>query len=115
MEVLLKSHFADKTNWRAMLAEVEPRPDALLEMRSQLLDMLGMNYAQWVISEPEIRTFHFPVLAYPPKVTSVSLDKVPELQGRLMGFKGQYAIFEDGRVINIRSHAGYRVTWSWGD
>ena len=115
MEVLLKSHFADKTNWRAMLAEVEPRAEALLEMRARLLEILGAHYAQWVIPDPEVRTFHFPVLAYPPKVTSVSLDKVPDLQGRLMGFKGQYALFADGRVLNIRSHAGYRVKWSWSD
>ena len=115
MEVLLKSHFADKTNWRAMLAEVEPQPAAIFQMRDRVLEILGSRYASWAIQDPTVRTFQYPVWAYPLKVRSVSLDKVPELQGRLMGFKGQYALFEDGRVINIRSHAGYRVTWSWND
>ena len=115
MEVLLKSHFADKTNWRAMLAEVEPQPAAIFQMRDRVLEILGSRYASWAIQDPTVCTFQYPVWAYPLKVTSVSLDKVPELQGRLMGFKRHYALFEDGRVINIRSHAGYRVTWSWND
>jgi hypothetical protein len=115
MEVLLKSHMADKTNWRAMLSEVAPQPEVFMEMRERVLERLGPHYATWAIADPLVHTFQYPVRSYPLKVTSVSLDKVPDLRGKLMGFKGQYAIFEDGRVINIRSHAGYRVTWSWKD
>jgi hypothetical protein len=51
----------------------------------------------------------YPVLAYPPKVTSVSLEKTPEVSGRLLGVKGQYLIWEDGRVLNVRSHSGVHV------
>jgi hypothetical protein len=51
----------------------------------------------------------YPVLEYPTKVTSLSLDKTPNFQGKLMGIKGQYLLFEGGIVFNIRSSEGYIV------
>ena len=41
---------------------------------------------------------------------SVGFDKHPEIEGFLAGIKGQYLIFDDNRVLNIRKHNGYRVT-----
>jgi hypothetical protein len=38
------------------------------------------------------------------------MDKVSVIRKKLMGIKGQYWLFEDGTVINIRSHAGYLVS-----
>jgi len=40
----------------------------------------------------------------------LSLDKTPNFKGVLMGIKGQYLIFEDGTVFNIRSFEGYVVS-----
>jgi hypothetical protein len=48
-------------------------------------------------------------LEYPTKVTSLSLDKTPNFQGKLMGIKGQYLLFEDGTVFNVRGSEGYIV------
>jgi len=42
-------------------------------------------------------------------VTSVNLGKVPEVGGILLGAKGQYLIWEDGRVLNVRNHSGHHV------
>ena len=50
----------------------------------------------------------YPVLEYPTKVTSFNLDKVPSLEGTLLGIKGQYLIFDSG-VINIRKYTAYHV------
>ncbi len=47
---------------------------------------------------------------YPEKVTSVGFDKHAEIEGCLAGIKGQYLIFDDNRVLNIRKHNGYRIT-----
>ncbi len=52
---------------------------------------------------------HFPVLEYPKKVTSLNLDKSPNFSGKLTGIKGQYLIFEDGTVFNVRTFEGYVV------
>jgi hypothetical protein len=38
------------------------------------------------------------------------LDKTPQFQGKLTGIKGQYLLFEDGTVFNIRGSEGYMVT-----
>ena len=32
------------------------------------------------------------------------------IEGRLWGIKGQYLIFDDGSVLNIRKHNGYNIT-----
>jgi hypothetical protein len=51
----------------------------------------------------------FPVLRYPQKVKSLNLEKQPEYAGKLMGIKGQYLIFEDDTVFNVRGSEGYYV------
>lgn len=109
IEVLFKKHISDKTDWRKML-KGEPESIDLLEWKVKLLELIdqelkGHNYT--VLNEP-VRTFKYPVLQYPEKVSSFNLDKVAHIQARLMGIKGQYLIFESG-VLNIRAHTGYEV------
>ena len=43
------------------------------------------------------------------KIKSLSFDKTPLIEGKLIGIKGQYLIFEGGEVLNIRKHNGYSV------
>ena len=50
----------------------------------------------------------FPVSEYPEKIKSLNLDKQPEIEGRLMGIKGQYLILDTG-VLNIRKFSGYNI------
>lgn len=109
IEVDLKRLFADKTNWRAMLKQVPPDVDALYHARTLALTTLRDDLAPYLLQEEEARVLHYPVLAYPPKVNSVSLEKMPEVSGRLLGIKGQYLIWEDGRVLNVRNHSGVHV------
>jgi len=52
---------------------------------------------------------HYPVLHYPKKVTSLNLEKVVQFQGKLIGIKGQYLIFDDGTVFNVRNAEGLEV------
>ncbi len=72
-----------------------------------LCNRLGYDNVE-VLDEEETRSFAYPVLTYPDKVRSLNLDKNPKIEGRLMGVKGQYLIFDKG-VINIRRHSGYEV------
>ena len=59
--------------------------------------------------DDEITTLEYPLEQHPVKVASIKLDKTPLVQGKLAGIKGQYLIFSDGRVMNMRSHSGYRI------
>ena len=43
------------------------------------------------------------------KIQSKDLQKQSIVRGVLKGIKGQYFIFEDGQVINIRKHNGFEV------
>ncbi|MNF18467.1 hypothetical protein D3C80_2225630 [compost metagenome] len=52
---------------------------------------------------------NYPVLQHPKKVTGLNLEKTPNFAGKLVGIKGQYLIFEDGTVFNVRSFEGYVV------
>ena len=37
---------------------------------------------------------------------SINIKKLKEFEGKLMGIKGQYLIFEDQSVFNVRSNEG---------
>jgi hypothetical protein len=76
-----------------------------------LQEKYGLNAIQWIEDQP-VKHMEYPVMSYPEKIKSINLDKTPEFSGKLSGIKGQYLIFEDGRVINFRKYAGYLVTIS---
>ena len=108
-EVVLKNHYADKTNWQKMLKNEVPEVDLIAE-RLKLENLIPPEVKEYFYQQKgEVYQMHFPVLQYPKKVTSLSLDKSPNFQGKLTGIKGQYLIFEDGTVFNVRTFEGYVV------
>ncbi len=109
IEVSLKNHMADKTNWRKMLMNVYPDVD-LIEEKQKTKTLLDEEYHQYITKSDKIIELNYPVLNYPVKVKSIGFDKVPEYTGKLVGIKGQYLFFENGIVLNIRKHGGYIVT-----
>ena len=111
-EVALKNHYADKTNWQKMLKNDVPVVD-LLKEKASLKYLIPKEVQEFYHPEKEnLYEIHYPVLQYPTKVNSLNLDKSPNFSGKLMGIKGQYLIFEDGTVFNIRTFEGYVVTIS---
>ncbi len=108
-EVALKSHFADKTNWRKMLTNDIVFTD-LIKEREKLQSLLPDEVQQYFhLEKNDLYEMNYPVLEYPSKINSLSLDKTPNYSGKLIGIKGQYLIFEDGTVFNIRGNEGYIV------
>jgi hypothetical protein len=122
IEVAMKKHVADRTDWRRML-KGEPEPCDMLERRDALAELCQEDIAQAVqtiaktigeekitlLSDEQPQTFTFPIQRYPQKVSAHNFDKRPQVEGTLMGIKGQYLIFDTG-VLNVRKFAGYRVT-----
>jgi hypothetical protein len=108
-EVALKNHFADKTNWRKMLTNDIVFTD-LVKERQKLQQLLPQEVQEYFhLEKNDLYEMNYPVVAYPTKINSLSLEKTPNFKGKLMGVKGQYLIFEDGTVFNIRSNEGYIV------
>lgn len=109
IEVALKPYVADKTNWRKMLKN-ECSSENLLDKKEALIELLPEAYYDFISDNDEITAINYPVIEYPEKVASIKLDKFPSIEKRLNGIKGQYLIFDDESVLNLRSHTGYKVT-----
>jgi len=75
-----------------------------------LLEELGDDAITFLFDE-RVLDIHYPVTRYPDKVTSLNLDKTPEVAGKLLGIKGQYLILDCG-VLNIRKFSGYKVSFA---
>lgn len=108
-EVALKNQYADKTNWRKMLTNNFENVDLIAE-RLKVESLIPSEVQEYFHNQKnDLYEMIYPVLEYPSKVVSLSLDKTPNFSGKLMGIKGQYLIFEGGLVFNIRSSEGYVV------
>src|SRR5690554_3316941 len=110
-EVALKEYVADKTNWRTMLKN-EIADEDLVTWREKLKQYIPDEAKEYYIASNSETNIHFPVLQYPKKPKSLNLDKTPDYTGKLVGIKGQYLIFEDETVFNVRNSEGYVVAIS---
>jgi hypothetical protein len=109
LEVELKAMFTDKTNWQRMLKNEFDESIDLEEEKWTLHEQLPEDLTEFFTEDDEIIEMNFPVMEFPSKVKSMSFDKEPIIEGKLMGIKGQYLIFDGGRVLNIRKHTSYHV------
>ena len=107
-EVALKNHVADKTNWRKMLKN-DVDDVSLLEWREKLKEFIPEEAKEYFIDTNSETNLNFPVKKYPEKPRSLNLQKTPLYKGKLVGIKGQYLIFEDETVFNVRSNEGLVV------
>lgn len=120
MEVALKQYVSDRTNWRTMLKNETISLNMLME-RDRLFEEAKASIQKAIeeapadaitrLENPNVVEIHYPVIEYPKKITSLSLDKQPEISGILLGIKGQYLILDTG-VMNIRKFGGYEVDLS---
>ena len=109
VEVAMKEHLTDRTNWQRMLKNEVIDAD-LVATKTSLKDTIDSDLHQYVDTDNSVCSINYPVEQYPEKVKSVGFDKFPEIEGCLAGIKGQYLIFDDNRVLNIRKHNGYQIT-----
>lgn len=109
IEVALKDHLSDKTNWRNMLKNQIDESIDLEEEKYRIEEQLPSDLSQYFCDDDTIYELEYPVIEYPDKIKSMGFDKQAIIEGTLMGIKGQYLIFDQGRVINMRKHNGYLV------
>jgi len=108
IEVALKQHLPDKTNYRKMLKEDAPYEN-LTDIKKNVSDFVPEMLRHYILDDNQIHHLEYPVQKYPSKVNSVNLKKIPELEGTLTGIKGQYLMFDNNNVFNVRSHEGFVV------
>tara|TARA_B110000967_G_C18890033_1_gene566672 strand:- start:1984 stop:2778 length:795 start_codon:yes stop_codon:yes gene_type:complete len=108
-EVALKQYVSDKTNWRKMLTNDITDADLVVEkekLSKYIPEEVKEYYLDKNVKETQI---NFPVNKYPQKVKSLNLIKTPTYKGVLKGIKGQYLIFDDSTVFNVRANEGLVV------
>jgi hypothetical protein len=110
IEVAMKEYFTDKTSWQKMLKNDILLDEDLEQIKWEMEEILPNDLSQYMDEDDEITQLNYPVLQYPTKVKSINLEKTPVFQKRLVGIKGQYFIFEDETVINIRKYTGYNLS-----
>ena len=117
LEVELKNHVSDTTDWRKMLKGQAESVD-LAEVRDRLFNECAVEIAalktqfgeaaiQCLADEEQVE-IQYPVDKYPEKVKSFNFDKQAIIEGVLMGIKGQYLMLDTG-VLNMRKFAGYNI------
>lgn len=117
VEMAIKKHVSDRTDWRKMLKGVSDIVD-LIQKRDELCSLAAsdLETIKDEVGEENITLLtdalpvgiKYPVELYPEKVKSFNFDKSHHVEGILQGIKGQYLILDSG-VINIRKFAGYLV------
>ena len=116
IEVIMKQHVSDRTDWRKMLkGDAEPLDmqavrDELLDKCSSAIDTLKTEHGEDAIRTVDEDTVDivYPIERYPEKIKSFNFDKQNLIEGTLMGIKGKYLILDTG-VLNIRKFSGYNI------
>jgi hypothetical protein len=107
-EVALKQYVADKTNWRKMLKNDIEDAD-LKEWKHKLRQYIPEEAQEYFLENNTETHINFPVQQYPEKPKSLNIVKEQSYTGKLVGIKGQYLIFEDQTVFNVRANEGLVV------
>lgn len=112
IEVALKELYTDRTAWQRMLkGEVLTDVDVPAEFERIRRHFGTDELAAYLVDPDRLERFDitYPIRTAPKKVRSVGLQKTPVIESTLEGIRGQYLIFEDGAVFNVRRHAGFVV------
>ena len=105
IEVHLKQFYSDRTHWIKMLSGKFEEPDfnqSYLDAMQHLKD----NFSQYITNNKWI-DINYPIQSIPNKIKSLSFDKESTYEDVLVGIKGQYLLFKNDKVLNIRKHTGY--------
>ena len=108
-EVVLKQYVSDKTSWQKMLKN-DVADEDLITIKEDLKQYLPQETKMYYVEEHNVVALNFPVEEYPTKVSSLNLVKEASYSGILKGIKGQYLLFDGGKVFNVRSNEGFKVT-----
>ena len=107
IEVYLKNHLSDKTNWRSLLKNELASDVDLFSEKKRIIELLPSELKKYVSENDEVLEINYPVNEYLIKPKTVTFDKEKNISGVLKGIKGQYLLLDDDRAFNVRRHSGY--------
>ena len=113
IEVAMKKHLSDKTNWRTMLSISKANID-LVERKKFFLPMLSEDLSVYASFDDSVTEIVYPYANTLASIKAVSFDSCDKINGVLAGIKGQYLIFDTGMAFNVRTHSGCLVKLTVG-
>lgn len=111
IEVALKQHFADKTFWKPMLSG-QRAPNSLKEAAQKARAHWPKEMDPFWLEDGESRVLNFDMPESLPQLTRFKLKAGDVLEAKLIGVRGQYLVFEDGRCWSTRAQEGMIVNVS---
>lgn len=116
IEVELKKHISDKTNWRSLLKGEFSSIDLVSEKNS-LAENLSEDFYDYLAFMDEdmiVHNYNFPVNNYLEKAKTWNFDKEEQklVSGVLNGIVGQYLLIGD-KALNVRKFNGYEVVFQF--
>lgn len=109
IEISLSRFISDRTSYKKMLNQKKSTKD-LIKIKHQLKVKIPLELTKYFTYEDYIYDFTYPIEKYPLKIQSLNLSSLKSLEKKLSGIKGQYLLFEDESVLNIRNHEGFYIS-----
>lgn len=109
IEHFLKQHVADITQWQAMLKSEYNQNIDLGAEKARIAQLLPPELQRYVDADNQVQHIVYPGKFVGDKVEALDFERTGVIQGKLTGIKGQYLLFGNGQVLNIRKYSGYYV------
>ena len=105
----MKNHISDRTAWQRMLKNEIDKSVDLYKLKEELVSFISPDFQSFILENEKIEYINYPSIAFPEKIKSLNLLKVNHIEGILIAIKGQYLLFDNNTVINIRKHTGFKI------
>lgn len=111
IENYLKQYVADVTKWQAMLKnEINENIDLLAE-KERISKLLPLELQRYIDTDNSITKMFYPGSFRLEIINTTGFEKNNLIEGNIAGIKGQYFIFDNNNVLNIRKYSGYYVNF----
>ena len=108
-EVEMKKRISDRADFRKILTNKVVKEN-LVDKKNELLPHLPESLRNYSIQEEIIWKFSYPVVSFPNKIDSVlNFSKIASFEKKLIGMKGQYLLFDDQTIFNLRANEGHYI------
>ena len=109
IELEISKYISDRTQWRKMILGQYDELD-LINKKNDLHEYLPSNLDKYYLNNENIIELKYPIINNLEKIKSFNIEKFKTINKKLIGIKGQYLMFDDNHVLNVRKYTGYNFT-----
>ena len=109
IELEISKYISDRTQWRKMILGQYDEVD-LIKKKNDLQEYLPSKLKKYYLNNEDIIELKYPIIKNLEKIKSFNNKKFKSIKESLIGIKGQYLMFNDNHVLNVRKYSGYNFT-----